>query len=514
MCASLSSRGELAIIATIFFVSCSFSPHPQDGVVPCSVGCPSGYICASDDTCWGEDSQFPRSDAAASVDASPPTGPMVVGRGSHTATLLQTGKVLIAGGTSTPGSISDAELYDPVTETFARTGSLATARALHTATALQDGRVLLVGGRGNGSEYQLSSAELYDPNTGAFAATGSMAIARSAHTATLLPSGKVLIAGGFASGEQLQSAELYDPLSNTFASAGTLDSPRDYHTATLLQNGKVLIAGGDYLDCPFSYPNPPPCEMVFFGQAELYYPAAGIFTVPTCSSTEGTELTATLLGNGRVLVAGGETYTISDPITTTILSSAELYDPVAGSFTAASSLIVPRVRHTATLLQDATVLFAGGSGSTPASAELYEPDADEFVPTGFLNVLRESHTATLLPNGQVLIAGGFGETGNQPPLASAEIYDPLSRTFADVGTASSGRFDAGSGDASVGALLEHVDSGDSDGAVDAPSFGRVSASNTDGGVDIQDIPYIRLVDSSGGDGGARPSSVGGEVDGA
>ena len=168
------------------------------------------------------------------------------------------------------------------------------------------------------------------------------------------------------------------------------------------------------MDCPFSYPNPPPCEMVFFGQAELYYPAAGIFTVPTCSSTEGTELTATLLGNGRVLVAGGETYTISDPITTTILSSAELYDPVAGSFTAASSLIVPRVRHTATLLQDATVLFAGGSGSTPASAELYEPDADEFVPTGFLNVLRESHTATLLPNGQVLIAGGFGETGNRP----------------------------------------------------------------------------------------------------
>ena len=111
-----------------------------------------------------------------------------------------------------------------------------TPRYYHTATLLPSGKVLVAGGDTSGF-----SAELYDPVSGTFATTGSLAMARALHTATLLPSGKVLVAGG----ESLAAAaELYDPATGTFSATGSLATPRYYHTATLLPSGKVLVAGG------------------------------------------------------------------------------------------------------------------------------------------------------------------------------------------------------------------------------------------------------------------------------
>jgi hypothetical protein len=173
-----------------------------------------------------------------------PTGSMTAARDQQTATLLSDGRVLMIGGSS---GVATAEIYDPKTGKFSRTGSLKAGRWLHAATLLADGRVLVTGGRStNDSIY--SSAEIYDPRTGKFTAAGSMAIQRQEHTATLLSDGRVLIAGGFAGtardGKETRSAEFFDPKTGKFSPAGLMTIARMDQTATLLADGRVLIAGG------------------------------------------------------------------------------------------------------------------------------------------------------------------------------------------------------------------------------------------------------------------------------
>ena len=175
------------------------------------------------------------------------TGSLHTARGGHTAILLNTGKVLVAGGNNR-SSLSSAELYNPGTGTFTTTGNLITARDTHTATLLNNGQVVLVGGFNvsNGTTTYLSSGELYNPATGTFTATGSLSTARASHTATLLKNGTALVAGGFDSGGAAsKSAELYNPTTGTFTKTGNLNVARANHTATLLTNGMVILASGD-----------------------------------------------------------------------------------------------------------------------------------------------------------------------------------------------------------------------------------------------------------------------------
>ncbi len=175
------------------------------------------------------------------------TGSLTIARYEHTATLLASGKVIVAGGFDGVASLTSTELYDPVTGAWNITGSLLTPRREHTATLLSNGNVLVAGGFGVSTN--LATAELYDPVSGIWtSAVGLLATARREHTATLLSNGKVLVTGGVGVSASLASTELYDPASGIWTPTGSLATARREHTATLLSNGKVLVTGG-FLCC-------------------------------------------------------------------------------------------------------------------------------------------------------------------------------------------------------------------------------------------------------------------------
>jgi N-acetylneuraminic acid mutarotase len=158
--------------------------------------------------------------------------------------------------TTTPPALAQAS------GTWTTTGSLNTPRESHTATLLQNGRVLVTGGEDTGGTI-LASAELYDRASGKWTVTGSMATPRVGHTATLLPNGEVLVAGGYHQGIYTAAAELYNPATGQWSTTGAMTMSRGFHGATLLETGEALVAGGDSTD---GSPH---------DTAELYDPSAG-----------------------------------------------------------------------------------------------------------------------------------------------------------------------------------------------------------------------------------------------
>jgi len=311
----------------------------------------------------------------------------------HTATLLGSGKVLVASGYGW----NTAEVYDPATNTWSPTGPMNASRSAATATLLGNSKVLVAGGNGSGA-----TAELYDPVTNTWSLTGPMINGRWWHTATLLGSGKVLVAGGATGGcGWLASAEIYDPATNTWSAASPMNQTRGLFAAVLLPNGKVLVAaGGSCNGAP---------------GAELYDPATNTWSMTNPMIYSCSDHTATLLGNGKVLVAGCDQ------------ANAQLYDPATNTWSMAAPMSQGRGFHTATLLLSGHVLVTGGGGSNTsyscrASAEVYDPVTNTWSPAPTMNHGRTEHTATLFGSGDVLVAGGGGFGCAANDMSSAELY--------------------------------------------------------------------------------------------
>ncbi len=401
---------------------------------------------------------------------------MATARERHTATLLASGCVLVAGGIDGSGSrIATSEIYDPARDAWTASGAMATARGGHTATPLSSGKVLVTGGSSNAS--LVGTAELFDPATASWAQAGQLVVARTDHTASLLASGQVLLVGGRTGDGTSAAAELFDPATGTSMAVAPLSHERWGHTATLLPSGNVLVAGGRDKN------------NVDLATAELFDPATRAWTAAASMKYGRKNHTATLLRSGAVLVAGG----YDDGA----VEQAELYDS-SGTWTVTGPMTVSRFRHQAVLLSSGKVLVAAGAksgtddtaaGSTDtASAELYDAASGKWSTTASLALARRWHTATLLPSGSVLVAGGSHS-------ASAEIYDPMDSALtvcppsAEVAPRAAIAFVAAGGSGAGYRWSLALDG--SGGSVD-PVTGAYVAGATGGVSDV-----VQVVDSSG-----------------
>jgi hypothetical protein len=304
--------------------------------------------------------------------------------------------------------------------TFEAAGAMTTPRTHQGSAMLPDGQVLQVGGLADVGVL-LGSAERYDPGTGAFTATGGMIDARMRPTTVALADGRVLVAGGRGGPEGsviFVEAELYDPATGTFSATGSLSVRRYVPSAVLLDDGRVLVVGGSNRD------------EGTLASAELYDPATGLFTA-TGGLSEGRDVNAQAvrLDDGRVFLAGG--YNDAGP-----LASAEAYDPATGVFTPTGSLPEPRGDHALAMLADGRVLVVAGYDANfefALTAQLWDPATGQFSATGSLNHGRANPIAIRLDDGRVLIAGGSTTGSGDLNVATAEVYDPATGQFTDVG---------------------------------------------------------------------------------
>jgi hypothetical protein len=336
-------------------------------------------------------------------------GATIEPRQQHAAAVLRDGRILLVGDSVTRA----AEIYDPSTGTSTTTGSLLRRMISPTAVALPDGRVLVIGVWDEGDPVA-TEAELYDPSSGKFTAARPP-IDRGQPAVSLLADGRVLIAGGgdmhSTSVDCLASADLFDPATGKFTRTGSMRQARAGATATTLPDGRVLIPGGSSCGTPQSG------TAATYATAEIYDPASGRFTPAGDMSAPRWSHTATLLADGRVLLAGGFSYSSG------YKASADIFDPKTNTFTAAGPMSVARAYHVAALLPDGRVLVAGGENDESpiegmASAEVFDPATGTFIAAGSMHSPRSSFTATLLANGEVLIIGGNALE------RSCELYRP------------------------------------------------------------------------------------------
>ena len=350
----------------------------------------------------GDTSNDPEQEAALRwVDSAP----LLSGRERHTAVAVE-GGVLVIGGDPSGGEgrgvaepLFAVEHWAAGSAAWGSEGYLDYARGGHASVVLADGRALVIGGCCDGmiddepSEY--ASVVAWTPGDAALSTVAPMPLARDNHTATRLPDGRVLVVGGErfrgAARYKLDSVQLYSPSTNTWSTASPLSAVRDKHTATLLPDGRVLILAGDWYAGIIG---------------ELWDPATDRWTPIADNGRPRVAHTATVLEDGRVLVVGGEWNSPGEGMV-----NADVYDPVTDEWTEARPLARGRTGHTASLLADGRVLIAGGCcdlepGQALATTEVYAPATDTWTAGPPMAVRRAQHTATTLEDGTILVVGG------------------------------------------------------------------------------------------------------------
>ncbi len=261
--------------------------------------------------------------------------------------------------------------------------------------------------------YNNDQAEIYDPVSNTISLAGNTIYShQQGFTATLLNDRKVLIVGGIFAQQQ---AELFNPQTNTFEATGNLNHVHSFHTATLLPDGRVLIAGGQDQQIIQTH-----------SVCEIYDPSTGTFTLTDTLKDHRSSHESILLPNGKILISGGiQTTSPGFGIT---LNSCELYNPINGTFSYTQNLLQPREGHEITLLKNEKVLVTGGAYYESAG-EIFDPQTETWTLTGQMTVQRRSyHTATRIYNGKVLLAGG----NISYITAKAELYDPSTNSFSEI----------------------------------------------------------------------------------
>ncbi|PYX05983.1 MAG: hypothetical protein DMG88_19840, partial [Acidobacteria bacterium] len=231
-----------------------------------------------------------------------PAGLMNDARSGATASVLQDGRVLIAGGQNSGGASNTLEIFDPNSGNFSNAGTLSSPRQDHAAAVLSDGRVLIAGGSSDGTN-ALNTTDIYDPQAGSVSPGPAMSTPRAKATATTLLDGTVVVIGGSNGTTDLASAEFFDPAANNFNAAGSLTTARSKHSAFLLpNNNEVLVVGGQSAGTDLA-------------SAELYIPWQKLFQATGPMATPRSDATGAALTkvDGRVLISGGSS------------ASAELY---------------------------------------------------------------------------------------------------------------------------------------------------------------------------------------------
>jgi len=305
-------------------------------------------------------------------------------------------------------------LHAQTSGTWASTGALNTPRTAHTATLLSNGEVLVTGGEDLAHNF-LTSAELYNPATGKWTFTGSTATPRVDHSATLLPNGQVLVAGGYLGVDShyqpiyTATAELYNPSTGQWRTTGSMTVPRAFHGATLLQDGKVLVAGGTNATT----------------SAELYDPSQGTWT--TTGSLPNYHLVVlVLLQDGRALAVdeSGSSYT-----------PGQLYDPSTGQWTSTTNMYYSHTGVSTALLPSGNVLVYGNKFSCYAG-ESYSPSTNIWVRTmGQCGNSVSSGPMQLLGTGKVLLVGNtIIYSGHAYSTTHCALYDSSTNTWTLTGS--------------------------------------------------------------------------------